>query len=361
MKGHRALLGFGLIALLSGGCSRSTITTEIRSDGSWKRTAEFTGGAEKKAGDIQNGVPNPMEAMQPALSQTFALPSGPLWKVKREDKKDESVYTAERVLNVGDTLQGDVALKGVEKGKALIQLGNTATVRRLAPGKFEYREVLKWKGERPTADQTDFMLKSADLNEMKKAVLPVVRKDLPAELQTPEDMVFIGRTFEFAFIHMFLGPPEPMLGLLMTVPDYATRRMEAQLARALDTALLQRYGAKLSEASRRKFVRDLFGAVGPSMEKFKKQVKEKSSPEAQLKQDGSKDQTGFVIMTYTVRMPGRVTSSNGIVDDIDNTVTWAFYNVAAAVGDVELTATCEPEQTSRLRFPAKAVTVAFKR
>src|SRR5690349_1420825 len=120
------------LALLSG-CARSKITTEIRADGSWLRTVSFTGQDKKE--DMQ---------MTPALEDTFVFPTGPGWKSRQEKKNDDRTMIFERVMPAGRSLEGDLSIKG--DGPAKLQLVNEVTVTRAAPGRYEYRETLRWKG-----------------------------------------------------------------------------------------------------------------------------------------------------------------------------------------------------------------------
>src|SRR5579871_2907389 len=113
-------------ALLVSGCGRARVITAIKPDGSWTRTIVLTG-QEKKEGQ-----------MTPALEETFAVPSGPGWKSHEEKKDDERTMTFERTLAPGAKVTGDVTIKAQEKGR--LNLVNEATVTRLGPRRFEYRE-----------------------------------------------------------------------------------------------------------------------------------------------------------------------------------------------------------------------------
>ncbi len=47
---------------------------------------------------------------------------------------------------------------------------------------------------------------------------------------------------------------------------------------------------------------------------------------------------------FIVKMPGRVVSSNGEVDDLSGEVYWALFPEAASLKNLVLTATCELAQ-----------------
>jgi hypothetical protein len=46
-------------------------------------------------------------------------------------------------------------------------------------------------------------------------------------------------------------------------------------------------------------------------------------------------------LTFSVKLPGKIVSTNGERDDFAHEVYWSVYPQAAALGDVEMTAVCD--------------------
>ena len=86
-----------------------------------------------------------------------------------------------------------------------------------------------------------------------------------------------------------------------------------------------------------------------TLKAMREKVLTKSDPQAQVGGEGQKDDVGaLVVLSLSVKMPGRIVASRaGIVDDISDTVTWSLYHLAAAFGDVALTASCELPKSAR--------------
>jgi hypothetical protein len=111
--------------------------------------------------------------MSPKLEDLVAFPSAAGgWKITRtREEKSEVTVTATRVAAPGQTVRNDLGIRlpkpksadgaaaaapvkppvrtaRVTPPSALL-VENTATVRQIAPGRLQYREVLHWRGPRP--------------------------------------------------------------------------------------------------------------------------------------------------------------------------------------------------------------------
>jgi len=225
-----ALCAIFALALL-GGCARSRISTEIKSDGSWLRKIALTG-PEKKEG----------MQMAASLEETFAFPSGDGWK-SREDKqtdKDERTMTFERVLATGASLKGDLSIKGADPAK--LRLVNEVTVTRAGARRFEYRETLRWQGAPPTRFGNE---KPEDLAEIKAG--------LPKPLATDANARALAEKTVALAIPLIFGPGDPLLALSLLHPDYpdlAERRASQRIGAVLLAACHQQFRPDASHVHR---------------------------------------------------------------------------------------------------------------
>jgi hypothetical protein len=269
-------------------------------------------GQEKKEGQ-----------MTPTLEDTFVIPSGAAWKSSEEKKKDERTLTLERVLAAGASLQGDVSVKGATAGK--LNLVNEATVTRLGPGRFEYRETLHWKGD-PTKI----------LGKIKAEDLARIKADLPAPLATDANAQALAeRTAELA-IPLLFGPGDPLLAMGLVHPDLAVRRAGQRMGALMLKALEEQFGDKLTPAQRREVARKMIQETFSSATSTPSMAPPDPSPGG-----SSTSSSGFVPLIFIVKAPGRVVSSNGEVDELTGEVFWGLFSEAAAFKDVVLTAVVE--------------------
>lgn len=304
------LCALAALALLAG-CGRARVTTEIHPDGSWVRTVTLTGN-EKKEGQ-----------MTPSLEEVFAVPAGADWKTKRDKKGEEVVLTATRTLAAGAVSKGDLAIQGGEPGK--LDLTTEGTVTRAGPKRFEYKETIRWTGDKPK----DFgNVKPADLAEIKAA--------LPAPLSTDANAQALAEKGAALMIPLLFGPGDPLLALGIMHPDLAERRASQMMGVVLLKALEEQFGDKLKPEQRRAVARKLI-EKGLSNSK-----PSQPDPSAGPPDKGGKG--SFVPLMFVLKVPGRVISSNGQVDELTGEVYWAMFPEAAVLKELTLTAICELEK-----------------
>jgi hypothetical protein len=312
LRYRAGILAAGVLAWLLTGCARAVVETELNADGSFKRTIQLHGTEQEKDAP---GLP------APKLEEVFALPGGGAWATKREVKdKTSVVYTAERTFPLGSAFEKDIVVKG-KMEKAVLY--NSVRVTQLAPGRFQYTERLKWVGPMPK-----------ELEKIDPEMLAAIQKALPAELATPENVQATGKMFLREFWQMVFGPGEPLFGLLITQPDLAAKRAQRRIGLSMNAVLEKQFGDKMTQEIRIKVIKTLLqGALAKT--------------NAQTKPDPAKgpptddNPGGFVTLTYSVKMPGKIIETNGEVDMLTNEVTWGFYAQAAAVDDIVLTAVCD--------------------
>ncbi len=301
--------GLAALALLSG-CARSRITTDIRANGSWARTVALTG--QEKKEETQ---------MAPALEDVFVIPSGAGWKSHEVKKNGDRTLILERVMAAGATLKGDLTLKDDEKGK--LKLVNEATVTRVGPRRFEYRETLHWSGE---------PLKNFGGN-VKPEDIAEIRASLPKPLATEDNARALAEKTAVLAIPLLFGPGDPLLSMGLMHPDLAERRASQRIGALLLKALEEQFGDKLTPEQRRvvarKLIEKTFSSAKPSQ------------PDPAAGPPASKNSSGMTPLMFVVKFPGKVVSTNGEVDELTGEVYWALYPEAASIKDVILTLICE--------------------
>jgi len=258
----------------------------------------------------------------PTLEDTFVLPSGAAWKSQEEKKNDDRTLTFERTLAAGATLEGDVSIKADKSDK--LKMVNWATVTRVGPNRFEYRETLHWKGD-----------SSKILGKIKPENLAKIKSKLPPELATEANaQALADKTAELSGPLLF-GPGDPLLAMALLHPDLAVRRAGQRMGALMVQALEQQFGDKLTAAQRRdiaaRMIQETFSSATTSSSR---KPDPNSSP-------ASKSSGGLVPLMFIVKSPGRVVSSNGEVDDLTGEVFWGLFSEAAGFKDVVLSAVVE--------------------
>ena len=328
-------------AFLLSGCARATISNEIKQDGSWTRTLAFHG-----------TVADP-NSFNPAVApeDVFAIPvAGGPWKIKREvdNDKHEVTITADRTLQPGQVIKEDIQVKSKNKVKPTGYMVNEATVRAAGPGKWEYRETLHWHGTIP-----------ADLDEQNPDITASVKKSLPAALATDANVKKLSGMISHEFMKTLFGPPDPffthIFSEIMFQPDFAVHRLSMRMGGSVQNALITQFGDKLTAEQRTQITGKLLASA---FDVTKDKMKSKSDPAAAA---GGKaaDDSAAVALTYRIKLPGKVVSTNGELDPYTNEVYWALFPEAAAYGDVTLTAVCDTNQ--KAAFHGATARVAARR
>lgn len=304
-----------LAAVLLNGCARVVATTELKPDGSWNRKLVFHATVPSDKG----------MTLGPKPEEIFGFPTAPAWKITRTRKDDELILTAERTMKSGETLPSDLLLKG-PKGAA--RLTNTVTVRQIAPGRWEYRETLHWNGPTP-----------AEMQKMPAEFSTEMRRLLPPALATEENLKSLAQVFLREMWHVIYGPGDPLLSQILMNPDLVERKVIRRIGSALNKALLDRFGEKMTESQRIAVVREL---VRKSVEGTQASNKEKADPNKTMNDNPNKGPDATLTsLLFAIKLPGKIVSSNGELDEFTGEVYWSCYTEAAAVGDVTMTAVCD--------------------
>lgn len=311
LRYHRRIRSIFIAAavLLPGlltGCARARVTTEIDSSGAWTRTVALSG-QEKKEGQMGGSI-----------EDSFVLPAGEVWKSQTVKKDSEQTVTFERTLAAGASLKGDLSVKGDGGDLSLV---NEASVTRISPRQFEYRETLRWMGPPPE----NVNLKPEDLAHLKAA--------LPEDLATDENARGIADRMSTLMMPMMFGPGDPLLAIGLLHPDLAGRRASQRVGSLMLKTLEEQFGDRLTPARRREVTLKI-------IDTWLSQAKPKT-PDPSAGPPSSSGGSGLTPLMFIVKSPGKVISSNGDLDELSGEVYWALFPPAASLKPVVLTAVVE--------------------
>ena len=307
-------------AALLDGCARGVAVTTVNPNGSWTRKITFHGVKPDKDGG----------AMGQKIEDAVVLPTGADWKITRQTKDDESIVILERTLPPGGVLNGDITVKSGKKGAGPIMV-NEARVTQTAPGVFQYKETLHWKGgavEELTPD---------------KDTLALIKSALPAPLATDANARDVGMQAARVFWRVLFGPGDPLLSefsAMMMQPEVVERRVTRRVGGDMDALLQNKFGAQMSGEQRLALTRKIVSASLNTLTTKGKSNTPGGPPNGKPNNDAD-DTTPPVALIVSVKMPGRITQTNGERDEINGDIYWSLYPQAAALGDVTLSATCD--------------------
>lgn len=302
-------------AVMTSGCGQSVVTTTIDSSGSYTRNLKFTD-------DNETDTP---------LGQLFRLPSGASWNTKLTKTSDNvTTFTALRTFAPGDTDAKDIVVV-VRKGETLT---NSASVRRIKPGLWEYREVLHWTGP---ADPS-----ISGANDLTS----IVKEALPPEFATDTNAADVGQSILRAFTSSALGPPSPTIDMVMVGnEDLSNKILEKDVDKPIDVALRQRFGDRMTAAQRHEVVRKIVYAAEQTGSDTASNAATNSNA-GSSPPNVSRDSPEVNSLTFVLRPPGKVRSTNGIYNDYTGEVVWGLDPLSASFGDVVLTADYQTTQAS---------------
>lgn len=312
-----------LFALLTTGCAQISGSTEVKPDGGFTRTLVFEG-------DKPKGPNDPADmSFSPTIDQLVIVPRLPGWDVKKAYEGNKITITASKNFGAGEPSVNDLLVKGdPKKGESV--LANTVSVTKLADGKLEYREVIRWVGPKDTS-ATDF-----------KEVEEELKKSLPADKATDTAAVkATAALLQKEVVRAILGPGEPLLGLLIAHPHYAEFKLRKRIGGAIRTALAEGFGDKLTEAERDSTAKGMLSTLGSKITNSAKPTPP-GPPIGETPGEPSKKQGNPVAILLKVKLPGKVVETNGELDDLSGEIVWPLYSEAATAGDITLRAVCEP-------------------
>ncbi len=324
------LFAITAVSAFSAGCARAVIGSDIKADGTWTRTVEF----HAPGGD---GAANPAAGMLKSakMEDSFVVPKAP-YIITRYKEGEENIIKATRKVALNEVITHDITVlsKDDKKGTTTPVLVNETSVKETAPGVFTYTERLHWVGPMP---------KNLLDVDSKKMLL----KFLPADLATEENAKRCSVALEKELLMVFMGPPDPLFGQLMSIianPDLAKFKLSARLRAPIEKVLADQFGQKLSAPDRNKITTRIVNETFDSSQA-------KYNPAGDPTALGNKsDTTGSgTALTFSINYPGKLVSSNGDTDPGAHRVFWGMYPEAAVLGDITLTAvvTANDQQTAK--------------
>ncbi len=332
------------LALLTVGCARESTTSSIHPDGTWTRRSVYSIAADddsrQSAGQFSLGKPL-------ALRDVFTPPSGSGWMIEEKktgEKPVQLAVTATKEIGATETVIGDLTVKAAEtKGRPRAMVVNTALVRSVGPDRWRYSETFHWSGPVPTIG-----------GEMEPYIRKSIRKDLPRAVNTDSIARLLGRSLEHDLWAVLFSPPEPLMldfyANLLPIPGFSnpderaelmTRRLGPVIESALKRTLGRRMSPEKSHQTAIKIARRITedtAAQAGNADKLGGTVGTSPGMDSATESFGGMYP---VAITVSVRAPGRVIESNGIVDPLTGDVYWTLYPQAALVHDVVLRATFE--------------------
>lgn len=206
------------------------------------------------------------------------------------------------------------------KGSPKAQLVSEVSVKKVGPKRYEYRETITWVGTPPKPPE----INAKDLAELKAA--------LPKDLATDENVRALAERTAVQLLPMLFGPNDPLLATGMIHPELAERRARQKIGSIVLKALEEQFGEKMTVEQRRsvasRLISGSFTAAKPS----------KPDP---MEAGEKKDSAGLIALTFVLKAPGKLVSSNGDYDELSGEVFWALFPEAASVQPVVLTAVFE--------------------
>lgn len=310
----KSAAAIAMAAAALAGCARATVGSDVKPNGTWTRTVELHGPPPDKTGGLMPAA---------KIEDSFIIPGAP-WTVTKETKDDGLLVTCKRSMQAGETLKRDVVCRTKSDGKYVEAAVNECSVKETSPGVYTYREVIHWVGPKPKT-----MVDMDAVKTLKTALPPALATD--ASVQRLADRV------AREFVLTLMGPPDPLftsiLSQIMMNPDLALRKLSARIGDGLDKALVAEYGDKMTPDQRKSTIQKLVASAFKSTAN-KANVDPTKGPD--------KDNAAGTALTFSVRLPGKILSTNGEIDKLTNEVYWGMYPEAAALGqDIVLTATCQ--------------------
>ncbi len=303
MRKWISLLGLAVLAV---GCRQTSSLTEVKPDGSFQRTVKFSAMAPM----MEEATP------EQAINQAFDLPTGGDWKISKDagsDPSGEMSISASRLFKAGEIAK-DIRLK--VKGKVV--LANELAVKEIEPGVFEYRETFTWTGDKPTESPEERM------DEALKALLKGKDKVTPAMITA------MTTEMEKILSQLLFGPPEPLLPLALSSPEFFARKARAMAGARMLKAAESSFGDALSEPERRDLVMKI---LDPSLGA---KTARQSAPTPPGSDDEESSDDSPTTLTMVVTMPGTVFETNGLTDPITGEVYWTMFADAAESGPVSI-------------------------
>lgn len=290
------------------GCTGSSSTSTVNSDGTWTRTIKLA---------TRDGVSVGGGKSTPKLTDIFKLPVDKEWTRTDKQINGEFSTTLSRKMKIDDAPLTDIVIKD-KKGT---QYKNFVLVRKLDGNRWEYYEKVIFVGDASKRDSSEW-----------KQIEQEVKAALPKGIATEEDIKEICSRTETAMIRQVVGPDDHLFGLLIINVDGARRRFRSKFAVIEERVLAEVLGNRLTEDEREKAIKTMLAKLD------KKGVDETFVQTTST--SGSANST-LVGISSVVKLPGKILETNGTVDEYTGEIYWDFTSTSADAGVIELRAVCQ--------------------
>jgi hypothetical protein len=179
---------------------------------------------------------------------------------------------------------------------------------------------------------------------MEPQVVRSIKEALPPELLSDANAKALEASVLHAYWQAVFGPGDPLLTDLLMHPDLAERKFHQRVGAAVSKTLDEQFGDKLSVDQRHALTRRVIAVLTALA-----QTKSKAASATGNQNSDDNDNSAVAGLLFAVKMPGKVVTTNGEVDEVDGDVFWGLYPEAAALGDVEMKAVCEVPARSASR------------
>jgi hypothetical protein len=303
---NRFLILLAVATALLTGCAKSSSSTVVNGDGSWTRTVKLT--VSKTTEDASEPFP-----------EVFALPKDGYTATSKTEKQDK-ITTLVRKAQLGEGPLTDILVK--ENGETLCK--NFVIVRRLDENRVEYYEKIVYTKAASQKNQ----------NEIKE-IATTLRGQIPQKVNaTEEEVLKISNDTFQNILRLIVGPDDMLIGVLLTNPDGAERRIKSRVFKAMDQNMQKVFGDRMNADERTNAIRRFVSAMDS-----KKVIGDPKSTS-----DPSSSNGNMVGMSTSVKFPGKVLETNGEIDPLTGEVYWDYLSIASEVAPLELRAICELKQ-----------------
>lgn len=293
-----------------GGCASAVAESTVNEDLSWNRKVSYVVG-----GDSMSSSPD-SDQKKPAVKDQFIVPGTQGWKYSErfDEMKHKAIGTAERTYQAGEAPEPDIVIES--KGKRIAQ--NSIKITKVGENRYVYEESIHWVGNPP-----------GELGKIRSEVKASLVKAFPMlKLDDREWEAHADQVMK-TFLQVVFGPSEPMLEAVLLEGDAGQKRFMRTLAVRLDEKL-RILLPDLSDSDRRKGLKILLADDSMQLDP------NKSSESSNAEESGNP-----VILGLSVKMPGEIVESNGLLDPVTGEVVWNLYPEGASLGDVTLRAVSE--------------------
>ncbi len=312
MRAMRRVLALAPLLVALVGCHTAVSTTEVSSEGGFKRTVKYSIAKFELGPDTE--APKPAEAI--------AFDDPDTWTVKATESDRASELEATREVAPGQA-GGGYRLRS--KGEDALR--STVTVNERADGTLEYVETFTLLRPASAPPSNEGFRK-----RLGAALTPFSPTE--AELKAIDEET--GRSVMWAVF----GPPEPRLGLLLTNPEGALRSIRVASGQALTGALRTHLGDRLNDAQRRAVVRETLAEL--TQDELFDPEERTGGVAGAPPSEGEDSSPPPVAITVLVKGPGELVETNGIFDPVTGEVFWSLYDSSTEVGTVTLRAVFKP-------------------